>query len=249
MGELNNYNPLSAPEKTSGSFTNIARCTRNEVIDMPLAVRQAATPVIPANIYIPYWVMEYECLDTVWSDGNPKKLYFSTRLFDKEGNPLDKTQRPAVCATAFAGLVDEAGNPTPIIVFPEDPNYSADAVVGRVFQTRQHKFGVGKDAPVPALAMAPDYTFTGTVKTLQSTNASVSGDAITNAAVAKEASAAQLAEIAAAIGPDTADTKAVTQKLLATGMGNGLTIDGVGINSLAVQGKLIGALTAHGVLS
>lgn len=251
MSDLSTYNPLAAPEKSSGDFSNVARCTRNEIIDMPLAVRQAATPVIPANVYIPFWVMEYECLDTRWSDGNPKRMYFSTRLFDKDGNILDKTQRPTVCAAAYAGLIDANGNPAPIIVFPEDPSYDASLVVGNVFLLRTHKFQVGKPAPVPVQVFTPDHKFEGEVKVLQSSGegTAVSGASIAQAATTQEATETQLASIIGAIADIADDNKAVTQKLLTSGLGNGLTIGGAGVNSLAVQGKLVPALREKGLIS
>jgi len=234
-------NPLAAPEPKAFTRKSIARCVRNEITDMPLTLKQASN--ITADEYIDFWTVEYEALDTQFADGNPAMRRFGSRLVDKNGAPLDNTQRPAVNAQAFAGLG--------VIAFPADPNYDEATVIGNVFEVEEVVFEVGKPVYVPIAVLGPDYQFEGTVYVIpaktegNATAAVTGGSAQTTEIIGDAGLMAQLADILTLSDGSKADVRRV---LSAANFGAGLTLNGFGLNGLAVSGKLYEAAAEASVI-
>lgn len=151
-------NPLQAPDRKELPRQNYVRLIRNEIVDMPLALKERSG--IPASEQVDFWQITYEGLDVVWSTGekidgdNFYPLKFSNKLETKSGDQLDKTNPPYICAAAFAGLG--------INIFPADDNYDGSEI-GECFIIEGTKFFAGtqfeKMAPIPIERLGKDFKF------------------------------------------------------------------------------------------
>src|SRR3990167_2004222 len=137
--------PLAAaPQAREFTRRNVVRLIRNEIVDMPLTLKQASG--IPANEEVPFWQITYEALDLGRSDGsaltgdNFPPLQFGTKLYDKNGDALDRTQPPFICAQAFGGLG--------VTAFPESGGYTGEEI-GDCFVVESTKFAPGRELPIP----------------------------------------------------------------------------------------------------
>jgi len=235
------YNPLSAPAKKEFPKRNIARCTKNEIGDMPLVLKEASG--ISASEEISYWSMEYDCLDVRFG-GEFGKVYFGSKLYDKNGDQLDATQRPAVNAQAFAGLG--------IVVFPEAPDYDESAVIGNVFELERVKFPPSEKAntAIPLAVLGPDFVVAEEdIKDFDGGNGAgtsqVTASPMTSEITESPELTAQLVEILDGVEPTK---QAVRAALFEVGFGAGMTFGGAGLNGLAISGKLVAALEEAGLI-
>jgi len=210
---------------------------------MPLALKSASK--IDAGAFVPFWNIEYECLDVKFSDGSPFKINFGSRLVNKHGEPMDKTQRPAVCAQMFAGL--------DIIAFPDDPEYAEDEVVGHCFVVEGVEFATGKPAPLPIEHLGADYEYEGEVRIIQSKNDSATDNGVavqpgsSTPATAKEADAKSLGALADSLTSESATTKEDIVRVVRDGGFGAMTIDGESIFRLAINDKLVEKLSELGL--
>lgn len=238
-------NPLNAPEPKALTRQNVVRCTKDEIIDMPLALKSASK--IDAGTFVPFWNIEYECLDVKYSDGGAFVINFGSRLVNKHGEPLDKTQRPAACAQAFAGL--------DIIAFPDDPEYEEDEIVGHCFVVEGIEFPTGKPAPLPIEHLGKDYEYDGDVRVLPSKNddAAATGVAVqpgsSTPATAKEADSKALSALADSLASESAESKEDIVRVVRDGGFGAMTIDGTSIFRLAINDELVEKLAAAGYAS
>lgn len=235
-------NPLSAPEPKAFTRRNVVRCTKNEITDMPIALKAASK--ISAGDFVPFWNIEYECLDVKFDgpDAPPFVINFGSRLVNKHGEPLDKTQRPAACAQAFAGL--------DIIAFPDDPEYEEDEIVGHCFVLEGVEFATGKPAPLPIEHLEKNYVYEGDVRVI--TRKDTNGDAISNAvavqpggstpATAKEADAKALGNLADSLASESATSKEDIVRVVRDGGFGAMTINGSSIFRLAINDELVPTL-------
>lgn len=239
MTDISTFNPLAAKDPKKMERRNIARCVRNEVIDMPLALKEKSN--VPANEYVPFWEIEYEALDVKWADGNPLKVTFGSRLVDKNGDVLDNTQRPFVNAKAFAGFG--------IVAFPNDPNYDESAVIGQVFELTSVEFPTGRPANIPTAVLGADFAIDPS-KVRVITPKGEAGSAVAVPAVigiapstielTSEQGSAQLEALKNALA--NASEEDAIDVIREAGLGSNLTLNGKGVVGLAINGTLLAAL-------
>ena len=159
-------NPLNAPERKELPRQNYVRLIRNEIVDMPLALKEKSG--ISAAEQVDFWQLTYEALDVKWSDDavingdNFFAFQFGNKLETKKGDALDKTNPPYICSAAFAGLG--------LNVWVSDPDYDGSEI-GECFILEQTKFFAGtqfeKMAPIPIERLGKDFTFDGEVRVIQ----------------------------------------------------------------------------------
>jgi hypothetical protein len=245
MSNLTGYNPLQAPEPKPPVRRNFVRCTVNEITDMPLRLKEKSN--IPANEHVDFWHIGYETLDAKFPDGSPLSQDFGSRLFSKDGDQLGNDQRPFVCAQAFAGLG--------IIVFPEDPRYDADAVIGKNFIVEGVEFATGRPAPLPIEVLPDDYQHPADkVRTITPRNSDGTSGVTAAAPVTTEINndASLLVRVVTALnGVNVNDNQgdAVVDALRENDLGRGMTLNGAGLLGLAISGKLVGALVETGAVT
>lgn len=235
--DLTSANPADAPEPKALTRTNIVKCIKNEITDMPLRLKEKSN-VAPGD-YVPFWTIEYECLDVRYPDSNAFITSFGSRLFNKHGEPMDKNQRPAACSAAFAGLG--------IVAYPADSNYNEDEVVGNHFIIEGTEFPTGRPAPLPVENLGHDYTYTGDVRVLQPRNSDEAAVAVTGGAAPvttevmdDEVLLANLVDALA--GVDLTDSTAQAEAIRAAQLGKGLTIGGESLLGVTLDGNLPAAL-------
>jgi len=240
------YNPLNAADPTPPKFTNIGRVKENRLTTIGEAMKDAPNGV-PEGVdpAAPFWQLIIESLDSRWPDGGTVFIFRGSKLFDKNGKPLDNTQRPAMVAAAFRSYLG-------VIVYPGDPNYDESKVVGQAFRfdmvQRENDPGLRVpvvDGPDSHLG-GPEYVFTGKIRIIQ---ASGSGNAVEGAPgtatpvtvdlATDEAAQAKLRE--ALGGIDLTNEEAVTAALKLAGL-MAATINGSGLTGHIVNGTLAEAL-------
>jgi len=245
LSNLSGYNPLQAPEPKAFKRTNFVRCTKNEITDMPLRLKEKSN--IPANEHVDFWNIEYETLDAKFPDGSPLTVNFGSRLFNKDGDQLGNDQRPFVCAQAFAGLG--------IIAFPEDSRYDPAAVIGQCFLLEEAEFATGRPAPLPIEVLGTDYQHPADkVRTVTPRNSDGPGAVTAAAPTAVEISSdpTVMARVVTALnGVNVNDSQgdAVVDALRGADLGRGMTLGGAGLLGLAISGKLVDALTESGAVT
>ena len=221
-------NPLNAPERKELPRQNYVRLIRNEIVDMPLALKEKSG--ISAAEQVDFWQLTYEALDVKWSDDtvingdNFFAFQFGNKLETKKGDALDKTNPPYVCSAAFAGLG--------LNVWPLDPDYSGDEI-GECFILEQTKFFTGtqfeKMAPIPIERLGKDFTFDGEVRVIQ-TKAEREAGGTASAVAATVTQTVEItddesikAEIASALrGKDVSDKGSILTALSTIGPGKTL---------------------------
>ena len=224
---MTHQDPANAPERTVLPRRNFVKCITNEITDMPLRLKEASG--VPAGDYVDFWKIEYECLDVVYSDGNPLVTGFGSKLYNKDGDMMDNTQRPAVCSQAFAGLG--------LVGFPDSPDYDEEEIVGQCFVVEGTQFfpPTSRLVPVPVEVLGKDFTYGGEVRTLPA-----QGEGVNPAQV--QASAVKTVEITdspelrkqiaeALGGMDVTDNTAILQALQPIGPGK--TLGGASFFGLA----------------
>lgn len=224
---MTHQDPANAPERTVLPRRNFVKCIKNEIADMPLKLKEASG--VGAGEYIDFWNIEYECLDAVYSDGNPLVVNFGSKLYNKDGDMMDNTQRPAVCSQAFAGLG--------LVGFPDSPDYDEDVVVGQCFVLEGTQFfpPTSRLVPIPVEVLGKDFTYGGDVRTLPTKGEGVDVVQVQATAVktVEITNSPELCEqIARALdGVDSADNTAVLQALQPIGPGK--TLGGASFFGLA----------------
>lgn len=234
--------PTTAPERKELPRRNFVRCITNEITDMPLKLKEASG--IPAGEYVDFWNVEYQCLDAQYADGNPLVVNFGSKLYDKNGDMLDATQRPGVCAQAFAGLG--------ITAFPDADDYDEDAVIGQCFVTEGTQFfpPTSRTVPIPVEVLGKDFVYQGEVRTLPVKGEGTDVGAVAAAAVQtveindSEELKTQIAE--ALDDVDLDDRNAVINALQTIGPGK--TLNGASFLGLAAGGNVVEALKEAGII-
>ena len=224
-------NPLDAPERRELPRQNYVRLIRNEIVDMPLALKERSG--IPASEQVDFWQITYEGLDVVWSTGekidgdNFYPLQFANKLETKKGDQLDKTNPPYVCAAAFAGLGLNS--------WPVDPKYTGSEI-GECFIIEQTKFFAGtqfeKMAPIPIERLGSDFKFPDadvrTIPTKEERESGATASAVTSTVsqtVEITDDESVKAEIASALrGKDVTDKAGILTAL--SSIGSGKTLQG-----------------------
>ena len=233
--DLNSANPSAAPEPKALVRSNVVKVIKNEITDMPLRLKEKSN--VEPGTYVPFWSIEYECLDVRYPDSNAFITSFGSRLFNKHGEPMDKNQRPAACYAAFAGLG--------IISYPADPDYDESAIIDNHFIVEGTEFPTGRPAPLPVEALGHDYTFTGDVRVLQPRNSdevAVSGGSapITTEVMDDDTLLSKLVD--AVSGVDLTDNAALVDAIRSAQLGQGLTIGGESLLGVTLDGNLPVAL-------
>ncbi len=240
-------NPLNAPDRKELPRQNYVRLIRNEIVDMPLALKERSG--ISAAEQVDFWQLTYEALDVAWSDGtvingdNFFAFQFGNKLETKKGDALDKTNPPYICSAAFAGLG--------LNVWPLDPDYDGSDI-GECFILEQTKFFAGtqfeKSAPIPIERLGKDFVFDGEVRVIQ-TKAEREAGGTASAVAATVTQTVEItddvgvqAEIAAALIDKDVTDKAGILTALST-IGPGKTLNG-GSFMGQVASNLQGALEA-----
>ena len=239
--DLSNLNPLAAPAQKQLARRNYVRCTKNAIEDMPLTLKSKSG--VAADTYVPFWTIEYECLDVQWNDGGKFITSFGSRLIDKNGAQLDATQRPAVCAQAFAAF--------DIIAFPADPNYNEADIVGRSFVMEATEFPTGRPVPLPIEDLGFGFVYTGEVRSITPKNSGEADVAVAagGAPISVDVAAdpALLEKLKTAVASvDFTNEEAVVGAIRDANLGRGLTFDGKSLLSLALDGQLPAALGLTG---
>lgn len=241
------YDPLAAPDPRPREFKNPMRLVHNAVEDAPIRVKQASK--IPLDTHTPFWVIRYESLDAQREDGTPLTTEVGSFLFDREGYPLDKNQLPAVMAQAFAGLG--------IRIFPDDPDYVEEDVLGQCFMTkavgngRKGKNGKEFTNPIPIEALGPDWQLPEgqairVIASRQSTGDGAVSVTESGAPVSVELSTnpALLARLSAAlVGVDPEDDEGQIVAVQSLGIKGG-SLKGESLFNLAFSRKLVEAVAA-----
>ena len=240
-------NPLQAPDRKELPKQNYVRLIRNEIVDMPLALKEKSG--ISAAEQVDFWQLTYEALDVKWSDGevingdNFFAFQFGNKLETKKGDQLDKTNPPYVCTAAFAGLG--------LNIFPVDAEYD-ESVIGECFILEQTKFFAGTQyataKPIPIERLGEDFTFDGEVRIIQ-TKAERESGATASAVAATATTTVEITENIgvgveirdALSGKDTTDKAGILTALLAIGPGK--TLNGGSFMGLMAS-NLKGALDA-----
>jgi len=231
--DLNAANPSAAPEPKALTRTNIVEVIKNEIADMPLRLKEKSN--VAPNDYVPFWSIEYRCLDVRYPDGNPFIISFGSRLFNKHGDPMDKNQRPAACSAAYAGL--------DLVAYPADPDYDEAEVVGNYFIVEGTEFPTGRAAPLPVERLGADYTYTGEVRTLQPRNSDEASVAVSGGAAPITTEVMDdvnlLANLVDALaGVDLTDSTAQAEAIRSAQLGKGLTIGGESLLGVTLDGQL-----------
>ena len=211
---------------------------------MPLRLKEASG--VGAGEYVDFWSVEYECLDVVYSDGNPLVISFGSKLYNKDGDMMDNTQRPAVCSQAFAGLG--------LVGFPDSPDYNEDEVVGQCFVVEGTQFfpPTSRLVPIPVEVLGKDFTYGGEVRTLPAQGESVNPAQVQASAVktVEIADSPELrVQIAEALdGTEAVDNTAVLQALQPIGPGK--TLGGASFFGLAAgKGGVVQSLVDAGIVT
>ena len=233
---------ISAPDREELPFRNVAKLVRNEITDMPLKLKEKSG-ISPAT-QVDFWQITFEACDAAFTDGTLLPIQFGTKLYDKAGEDLDKTQRPYTCAQAFAGLG--------IVIFPDSPSYTGEEI-GEYFILEATKFATGKPAPLPIERLGKDYTYTGEVRVVQSRQEREAGSP-TSVSAPSSISITELAgneaaqaEVATALaGINLEDRGEVIRALRNIGVGK--TLNGASLLGLAASGKAISELQAAGLI-
>ncbi len=181
------YDPTQAGDPIPRKFHGTLKCIANEVITMAEAVERGyrmKTANAPTGLYEgeraeePYWAFILETLDVKLEDGTPLTVRACGKLFTKENNRQDNTQRPSRVSTSFAGCG--------ISLFPGDPegkfdafcasinqdalgvnpNYDASKVVGRVFECVMEPMEPGGKIPLLEAPRPEGYLYAGKVRTI-----------------------------------------------------------------------------------
>jgi len=221
-------NPLQAPDRKELPRQNYVRLLRNEIVDMPLALKE--TSGISAAEQVDFWQLTYEALDVKWSDGevingdNFFAFQFGNKLETKKGDQLDKTNPPYVCAAAFAGLG--------LNIFPVDAEYD-ESVIGECFILEQTKFFAGTQyettKPIPIERLGEDFSFDGEVRIIPTkaeresgaTASAVAATVTTTVEITEDESvAAEIRE--ALIGKELTDKAGILTALSTVGPGKTL---------------------------
>ncbi len=178
------YDPTQAGDPIPRKFKNVLRCIADEIITMAEAVTRGRYRQLPEGVgeNEPYWDLAFETLDAKRTDGTALTVVTAGRLFNKQGERQDNTQRPYRLSVAFAGMS--------ISVFPGDPEgkfdawcatncakeddrrdgigtnpgFDASKVVGRVFLVEMEPMEIGRDMPLPITAETEGYIYTGKVR-------------------------------------------------------------------------------------
>ena len=249
-------NPLDAPDRRSFPKRNFARLVTNEIIDMPLKLKEKSG--IPAGTHVDFWHIVYEALDAQWSDGEALKVEFGSRVWQSRGKQqdggydksdsdqmMDKTQRPFVCAQAFAGLG--------IAAYPDSPDYTGEEI-GECFIVEGVDFPTGRPAPMPIERLGKDFTFEGDVRTIQSraereqgNPGSVGVTVQTTVELTDAGNESVAKQIIDAIGLVDPDDRGAVLRAIQT-LGTGKTLKGQSILGLAAGGKLVPALKEAGLI-
>jgi len=233
--DLTGANPSAAPEPKALVRSNIVKVISNEIIDMPLRLKEKSN--VEPGTYVPFWSIEYECLDVRYPDSNAFITSFGSRLFNKHGEPMDKNQRPAACSAAFAGLG--------IVVYPADPDYDESTVIGNHFVVEGTEFPTGRPAPLPIKTLGPAYIYAGDVRVLQPRNSdevAVSGGSapITTEVMDDPELLSKLVDALSSV--DLEDTGALANAIRSAQLGQGLTIGGESLLGVTLDGNLPTAL-------
>ena len=250
-------NPLDAPDRRSFPRRNFARLVTNEIIDMPLKLKEKSG--IPAGTHVDFWHIVYEALDAQWSDGEPLRVEFGSRVWQSRGKQqdggydksdsdqmMDKTQRPFVCAQAFAGLG--------IVAYPDSPDYTGKEI-GETFIIEPIEFPTGRPAPMPVERLGKDFVYDGDVRTVPSREEREQGNPV-SVGVATAITTIEITDngnedVAAKVGEilrnvDLDDRGAVLRAIQS--IGTGKTLNGASILGLAAGGKLVPALKEAGII-
>lgn len=235
--------PANAPERTVLPRRNFAKCIKNEITDMPLRLKEASG--VSAGEYIDFWNIEYECLDVVYSDGNPLVINFGSKLYNKDGDMMDNTQRPAVCSQAFAGLG--------LVGFPDSPEYDEDSIVGNCFVVEGTQFfpAGSRLVPIPVEVLGKDFAYGGEVRTMPARGEGVNVAQVRAAAVKTVEiidSPELRKQIAKALdGVEATDGTAILQALQPIGPGK--TLGGASFFGLAAgKSGVIAPLSSAGII-
>ncbi len=233
--DLTRANPQAAPEPKALVRSNTVKVIKNEITDMPLRLKEKSN--VEPGTYVPFWSIEYECLDVRYPDSNAFITSFGSRLFNKHGEPMDKNQRPAACSAAFAGLG--------IVAYPAATDYDESAIVGNHFVVEGTEFPTGRPAPLPVEVLGHDFTFTGEVRTLQPRNSdevAVSGGSapVTTEVMDDPDLLAKLVDTIS--GVDVNDIEALANAIRSAQLGQGLTLGGESLLGVTLDGNLPTAL-------
>ena len=239
---MTHQDPANAPERTVLPRRNFVKCIKNEIEDMPLRLKEASG--VAAGEYVDFWNVEYECLDVVYPDGNPLVINFGSKLYNKDGDMLDATQRPAVCSQAFAGLG--------MTGFPDSDGYRESEVVGQCFVVEGTQFFPPNSrlVPIPVEVLGKDFTYGGDVRTLPSREdvnpATVQASAVKTVEIIDSPELRK--QIAEALdGVDSTDNTAILQALQPIGPGK--TLGGASFFGLAAgKGGVVVPLVDAGVI-
>ena len=249
--------PLAAPDRRSFPRRNFARLVTNEIVDMPLKLKEKSG--ISAGTYVDFWHIVYETLDAQFSDGNPLRIEFGSRVWQSLGKQqdgtydrgdseqlMDKTQRPFVCAQAFAGLG--------IVAYPDSPDYTGEEI-GETFIIEPIEFPTGRPAPMPVERLGKDFVYDGDVRTVPSREEREQGNPV-SVGVATAITTIEITDngnedVAAKVGEilrnvDLDDRGAVLRAIQS--IGTGKTLNGASILGLAAGGKLVPALKEAGII-
>ena len=190
------YDPTQAGDPIPRKFKNVLRCIADEIITMAEAVTRGRYRQLPEGVgeNEPYWDLAFETLDAKRTDGTALTVVTAGRLFNKQGERQDNTQRPYRLSVAFAGMS--------ISVFPGDPEgkfdawcaancakeddrrdgigtnpgFDASKVVGRVFLVEMEPMEIGRDMPLPITAEPEGYIYTGKVREVRPREDSAGSD-------------------------------------------------------------------------
>ncbi len=197
------YDPTQAGDPIPRKFKNVLRCIADEIITMAEAVTRGRYRQLPEGVgeNEPYWDLAFETMDAKRTDGTALTVVTAGRLFNKQGERQDNTQRPYRLSIAFAGLKD-AEHPNGISIFPADPegkfdawcaancakeddrrdgigtnpSFDASKVVGRVFLVEMEPMEIGRDMPLPITAEPEGYIYTGKVREVRPREDSAGSD-------------------------------------------------------------------------
>ena len=186
------YDPTQAGDPIPRKFKNVLRCIADEIITMAEAVTRGRYRQLPEGVgeNDPYWDLAFETLDAKRTDGTALTVVTAGRLFNKQGERQDNTQRPYRLSVAFAGMS--------VSVFPGDPegkfnawcaancakeddqrdgigpnpSFDTSKVVGRVFLVEMEPMEVGRDMPLPITAEPEGYIYTGKVREVRARESS-----------------------------------------------------------------------------
>jgi hypothetical protein len=214
-----------------------------------------------------------EALDARLSDGGVVSSTANTLLFSHtpDGRTVQKAndQRPFKLTTAFRGLgIDvfpgaqaekfatwSAANKIPVAQqIGPNPVYDASKVIGRAFLVEMQE-QKGNDRiyryPLPIVAFAPDYIFTGDVRTINRqptvTEDGTMAPTMQTVDVAKDEATKVMVLTAIDGQPDDSDT--LYNALRAAGVDNRVLFAGESILAIAINGELTAKLHDAGLVA